>query len=211
MEMGPDGKIYLLEYGSGWFTQNPDAGLSRIDYNAGNIAPKVTDLRIDKTSGVLPYTVKATVAAKDAEKESMTYIWDFGNGQKKETSTPDVSYTYNTPGDFKISVSVKDKEGAVTKSPEIVLYAGNEEPKVAIQLTGGNKSFYIPGKPINYAVSVRDNDTAKIDPANMFVSVDYVEGFDKAGSTMGHQQGSATVSGKKPYAFSGLQGLSQRK
>ncbi|HEY2349362.1 MAG TPA: PQQ-dependent sugar dehydrogenase [Puia sp.] len=34
MEAGPDGKIYLLEYGTAWFQRNPDAGLSRIDYNA---------------------------------------------------------------------------------------------------------------------------------------------------------------------------------
>jgi cytochrome c len=33
MEAGPDGKLYLLEYGTGWFQKNPDAGLSRIDYN----------------------------------------------------------------------------------------------------------------------------------------------------------------------------------
>jgi cytochrome c551/c552 len=37
MEVGPDGKIYLLEYGSGWFAKNPDAALSRIDYNAGEL------------------------------------------------------------------------------------------------------------------------------------------------------------------------------
>jgi cytochrome c len=34
MEMGPDGKIYVLEYGTGWFTQNADAALSRIDYDS---------------------------------------------------------------------------------------------------------------------------------------------------------------------------------
>ena len=33
MEAGPDGKLYLLEYGTGWFAKNPDAGLSRIDYS----------------------------------------------------------------------------------------------------------------------------------------------------------------------------------
>lgn len=33
MEMGPDGKLYILEYGTGWFHKNKDAGLSRIDYN----------------------------------------------------------------------------------------------------------------------------------------------------------------------------------
>jgi cytochrome c len=44
MEAGPDGKLYLLEYGTGWFQKNPDAGLSRIDYNpnATTIAAPVT-------------------------------------------------------------------------------------------------------------------------------------------------------------------------
>ena len=30
VELGPDGSLYILEYGIGWFKQNPDAGLSRI-------------------------------------------------------------------------------------------------------------------------------------------------------------------------------------
>lgn len=32
VELGPDGRLYVLEYGLGWFTKNPDAGLTRIDY-----------------------------------------------------------------------------------------------------------------------------------------------------------------------------------
>ena len=32
IELGPDGRFYVLEYGSGWFSKNPDAGLSRIDF-----------------------------------------------------------------------------------------------------------------------------------------------------------------------------------
>jgi glucose/arabinose dehydrogenase len=30
MELGPDGALYLLEYGTGWFRENPDAALSRL-------------------------------------------------------------------------------------------------------------------------------------------------------------------------------------
>ena len=30
MEMGPEGKIYLLEYGSGWFSKNPDAAIGLV-------------------------------------------------------------------------------------------------------------------------------------------------------------------------------------
>jgi glucose/arabinose dehydrogenase len=32
IEVGPDGRFYALEYGSGWFSKNADAGLVRIDY-----------------------------------------------------------------------------------------------------------------------------------------------------------------------------------
>src|SRR5690606_27882336 len=60
MEVGPDGRIYLLEYGSGWFSKNEDSGLARIDFNAGNRPPKILAFDVNKTSGVLPLTVKAT-------------------------------------------------------------------------------------------------------------------------------------------------------
>ena len=197
MEVGPDGKLYLLEYGNGWFTKNPDAGIARIDFNSGNRPPVVSNLKADKTSGKLPFAIKATVKATDLENDKITYLWNFGNGTIKETSVPEVAYTYTEAGDFKISVEVKDNKGAASKSDIVNVYAGNEAPQVTINLSGGNKSFYLPGIAQKYSVTVNDKtDTAKIDPANLFVSVDYLEGFDKAGAPMGHQQGQANISGK---------------
>jgi len=32
IELGPDGHLYILEYGLGWFSKNKDSGLFRIDY-----------------------------------------------------------------------------------------------------------------------------------------------------------------------------------
>jgi len=32
MAFGPDGALYLLEYGSGYYVENADAQLSRIEY-----------------------------------------------------------------------------------------------------------------------------------------------------------------------------------
>ncbi len=196
MEVGPDGKLYFLEYGTGWFTQNADAGLFRIDYNSGNRAPKVTAIHVNKTSGLLPFAVKATVDASDPEKDKLTYTWNFGDGKTKETVTPETEHEYTTTGDYNISVTVKDEKGDSTISNTAAVYAGNEEPIVGVRQTTGNRSFYLPGKPIGYAVDIKDNDTAQIDPVNLYVSVDYMEGFDKAGSAMGHQQGQALVSGR---------------
>jgi cytochrome c len=197
MEVGPDGKLYLLEYGTGWFTRNADAGLARIDYIAGNRAPVVKGISVNKTSGLLPFAVKATVDAKDPEKGQMSYTWDLGNGKTTVTTGPELDYTYTNAGDYTISVEVRDDQGATAKSEGVAVYAGNEEPVVSINLKSGNKSFYLPGTPVEYTVDVKDNDTAAIDPANLYVSVDYVEGFDKTAVPMGHQQGQASVSGKQ--------------
>jgi glucose/arabinose dehydrogenase/cytochrome c551/c552 len=197
MEVGPDGRLYLLEYGTGWFTQNPDAGLARIDYIKGNLPPIVSAVNVDKTSGLLPFAVKATTTARDPEKGKLTYTWDLGNGTKKETTEPSLDYTYTTAGDYTITVEVKDDQGGAAKSEGAAVYAGNEEPKLAIQLKGGNRSFYLPGVPVSYTVDVKDNDTAKIDPANLYVAVDYIQGYDKSGVPMGHHQGAAGVTGKQ--------------
>ncbi|HEV2353931.1 MAG TPA: PKD domain-containing protein, partial [Puia sp.] len=196
MEVGPDGKIYLLEYGTGWFTKNPDAGLARIDYIAGNRPPTVTGISVNRSSGVLPFTVRATAEATDPEKGKLTYEWDFGNGVKKQTTEPVVDYTYTTVGDYSISVVVRDDQGAAAKSNGVGIYAGNAEPVVSIALKGGNKSFYLPGVPVRYQVSVKDNDTATMDPANLFVSVNYQQGFDKTQVT-GNQLEQAAVSGRE--------------
>jgi cytochrome c len=197
MEVGPDGRLYLLEYGTGWFTKNADAGLARIDFNGGNRPPVITSIKVDKSSGILPFTIKATVEVTDPEKDKVSYTWDLGNGTTKETTTPEIDYTYTMAGDYKVSVEVKDSHDASAKSDTVSIYAGNETPQVAIDITGGNKSFYLPGMPLKYSVTVTDkNDTSAIDPANLFVSVDYIEGFDRAASPMGHQQGQAAIQGK---------------
>ncbi|MEO8711125.1 MAG: ThuA domain-containing protein, partial [Parafilimonas sp.] len=196
MEVGPDGRIYLLEYGTGWFQKNPDAGLARIDYVSGNRPPDITSIKVDKTTGVLPFTGTATVDARDPENDKMTYIWNLGNGTTKETSDPQLNFNYTTAGDYKLSVTVKDASGDSAKSEAVELYAGNETPVVSVQINNTNKSFYLPGKPVNYSVSVTDkDDTSKIDPASLFVSVDYVVGFDKSATKTASQLESGTIGG----------------
>ncbi len=197
MEVGPDGRIYLLEYGTGWFQKNPDAGLARIDYISGNRPPKIASVKVDKATGALPFNISATVNARDPENDKITYTWDLGNGTRKETSTPQLNYTYTSAGDYKLSVVAKDASGDSAKSEAVELYAGNETPVVQIDLKSSNKSFYMPGQPINYSVAVTDKgDTAKISPANLFVSVDYVVGFDKAATVNASQLESSPMTGK---------------
>ena len=193
MEAGPDGRLYILEYGSGWFSKNADAGLVRIDYVAGNRPPKVGEVVIDKSSGKLPYNFTAEVGATDPEGDALTYIWSVGD-KKIETKEPKLNYTIQTKGDYLVSVQVMDDGKASSNSKAVEIYAGNEQPKVDI-VVEGNQSFYFPGKPVNYKVNIKDEGDS-INMSNLYVSTDYIHGFDRAGQSMGHQVVSAVITGK---------------
>ena len=196
MEMGPDGRIYLLEYGSGWFTPNEDSALSYIEFNGGNRPPVIDHLIVDKTSGQLPLEVTASITARDREKDALSYLWDLGDGTTKETTEAQLSHTYDKAGDYSITVTVKDDKGEAAKSDPISVVAGNSRPEVTVELSGGNSSFFIAGVPIDYKVSVNDPDGEAIDASNIFVSVDYMEGMDEVNNSLGHQQVSAAMTGK---------------
>ena len=196
MEVGPNGKIYLLEYGSGWFSQNANSALGYIEYNGGNRPPVIDDLIVETTSGKTPLTISARVAAHDREADNVTYKWDFGNGETKETTEPTVSYAYVDAGAYNLNVTVSDDKGATAVSESTSIVSGNSRPEVSIELKGGTPAFYLPGQKIDYAVSVSDPDGATIDESNIFVSVDYLEGMDKVAMNLGHQQVSAAVTGK---------------
>ncbi|MBT9188408.1 ThuA domain-containing protein [Zobellia russellii] len=195
MEMGPNGRIYLLEYGSGWFTQNEDSGLSYIEYNGGNRPPIIDNMIVDHTSGKLPLTVNAKVEARDREDDAISYIWNLGNGETKETSEPEISHTFSTPGEYNISVEVKDAQGDAVKSKVVPIVAGNSRPEVAINLGDGSTTFE-KGVPVTYEVKATDADGDAIDPKNIYVSVDYLESFDEQSMSLGHQEVSAAVTGK---------------
>lgn len=194
MEMGPDGRLYVLEYGNGWFSKNPDAALVRIDYNGGNRPPKA-ELKVDKLTGGLPFKVKLEVDAKDPDGDAVTYLWNFGNGTKTETKEPFVEQTYTVAGEYPVFVDVTDNQGASVRSKMINLYAGNETPDVQINVAG-NSMFYFPGKQVQYNVTVKDKEDTAAVPANLYIKAMYMEGRDKAALPQGHQIVSGAIAGK---------------
>jgi cytochrome c len=199
MEAGPDGRLYEVEYGEGWFQKNPDAALYVINYNGGNIPPQVS-FQADTLAGALPLTVHLSAKGTyDPNGESLTYNWNLGAGNKTQTTAPETSVTFNQPGEYDLSVNVTDSKGSTTNSKVIKIYAGNSIPQVHINIAG-NQTFYFPNGPIPYAVKVFDkedgsSDNPGFDKSNVLVKVNYAAGLDKA-AIPGQQEAVTAMSGK---------------
>ncbi len=189
MEMGPDGKIYVLDYGKGWFTSNAETSLYTIEFNHKNLPPRPVELLADKTGGKPPFNVHFSLyGGNDPEGKALTYRWNFGYGNYKETKTPKIDYSFPVEGIFNVSVEVIDNQGLITKSNSIAINAGNDVPRVNIALTG-NSQFYFPEAPTSYSINIDDTEDGNVlDVKKLMVYSDYIDSPDKAALPQGHQQ-----------------------
>ena len=199
MQFAVDGSLYVLEYGNTWFAQNDDSRLSRITYNAGNRKPLAV-ASVQKKAGSAP--MKAEFSSKgtvDYDGDALKYEWTFGKGLPKST-VANPTFTYTKPGIYTAILKVTDSKGNASSS-RVEVKVGNEPPKVEVALAG-NKSFYWENKPVAYEVKVSDKEDGslanqKINPEDVTVTVDYLEGFDKTILAQGHQANLGVATGKR--------------
>jgi cytochrome c len=109
------------------------------------------------------------------------------------TKDPVLNYSLTQPGEYVVSVEVRDADKASSKSGQVTVVAGNAEPNVDISLHG-NRSFYFPGKPVGYEVKVTDEGD-KVDMKNLFISTDFLQGNEDLAAE-GHQHVPDAVLGK---------------
>ena len=193
MEFADNGDLYMLEYGSGWFAQNEDARLIRIEYNAGNRKPQI-QMAADKKGGAVPLAIRLSAeGTNDADGDKLRYTWEITseNGFRQTGKTPALSLTLTEPGVYKASLTVNDGKGG-TSAQSLEFVAGNEPPQVSWVLAQGNRTFYVPGEPIHYEVQVTDVEDgslgAGIAPERVAVSIDYFpEGYDQVQLARGHR------------------------
>jgi cytochrome c len=202
MEFADNGDLYMLEYGTGWFTQNDDARLIKIEYNKGNRNPSIA-LNVDKLGGAVPHNLKANaLGTKDPDSDPLKYTYTISskNGYKKKVKTQDLNLNLTKPGVYKVNLEVVDGKGGVaSRSMEVVV--GNTPPVLSLDMPGGNKSFYAANKMSKYDIKVEDAEDGSlgegIDPTKVVVNFDYLaEGFDKNVIAMGHRDADES----NPYA-----------
>lgn len=161
LQFGPDGALYVIEWGSGFGGNNADSGIYRIDYVQGNRAP-IAQFATDKTSGPAPLTVAFdSTGSRDPDGQPITLAWDFdGNGTTDSTEAKP-SHTYTTAGVFTARLTVTDSDGRTAVSNRTIT-AGNTAPTITVEapLDGG---FFDFGDTIRYKVTVTDPEDGTVD------------------------------------------------
>ncbi|MCA0363387.1 MAG: ThuA domain-containing protein [Bacteroidetes bacterium] len=203
MEFAANGDLYMLEYGTGWFTANDDARLIRIEYNGGNRKPQI-EMAANQPGGAIPFNLKlSSKGTQDADGDALAFSWRITskNGFSKIINTPEANLNLTKSGIYKVTLTVNDGKGG-TNSQSMEISAGNEPPMLSLQMPGSNKSFFVPDKPFAYDIKVSDKEDgelgAGIDPENVSVNIDYLsEGYDKNVIAMGHRSADETVAFSK--------------
>jgi len=177
LEFGPDGALYVLEYGDGYFQENPDAQLSRFDYigRDGNHSP-VPVAAASVTTGHAPLTVQFTsTGTADPDGDRLRYTWDFNADGRVDSRSPEATFTYPANGLYQATLRVCD-DGGRCAATSVRIVVGNAAPVVELIQPADGQTFTF-GDLVQFEVRVTDDQA--VDCAN--VTVDYILGHDEHG------------------------------
>ncbi|WP_341834510.1 PQQ-dependent sugar dehydrogenase [Chitinophaga pollutisoli] len=178
LRFADDGSIYMLEYGTNWFSRNMDARLVRITYAAGNRRP-VAAIAADKLAGPAPMTVRLSAGgSSDPDRnDALHYTWSI---EGKDYSDSAISHTFNNPGVHKVMLTVTDDHKAFDTA-SLYIKAGNTPPVVEIT-SDANTSFYWDNATFPYKVTVTDPEDGPVAPEKVTVGFSFIPyGRDMAG------------------------------
>ena len=182
MEFGPNGSLYVLNYGNGFFGRNqPGAELVRIDYigEGGNFSPTVT-VTADDVEGPAPHTVRFTSTVTDPEGRKLRYAWDFDGDGDIDSRQPNPTFTFAEEGVYRATLTVTDQGGRVVS--DYVEITVGQRPVVDLTITTDANGFQF-GDTVQFSVTATDDDPIDCNK----VQVTYILGHN----THGHPQTTA--------------------
>jgi cytochrome c len=190
MTFGPDGSLYMLEYGSVYGIDNEDARLVRIDYNSGNRAP-VAVISASDTLGTAPLKVSFDARKSyDLDKDSFTYEWKF-DGKTVASTSAKPTHTFARNGQYPVVLKVTDPSGA-SQTDTLHIRVGNTLPKVTLATTN-NSTFYFDNETLAYAVKVTDKEDKAIEPKRINVKLNFIPQLASQTALIGHQESTENV------------------
>jgi cytochrome c len=178
VEFGPQGALYTLEYGDGFFSENPDAQLARIDYIGpnGNHAPNV-QVSASPTRGLAPLTVSfSSAGTSDPDGDALQYEWYLDANDDVDSTAPNPTFTYRRDGVYQATLQVTDEHGR-SASSYVEITVGNQPAVVDLTTTPAPGQPFTFGQTVTFNVNV--SDEAATDCSR--VQVHYIVGHDQHG------------------------------
>jgi len=166
LTFGPDGALYLIEYGTTW-GKNDDAKIVRIDYLRGNRTPRI-QLSANQTAGKAPLVVDlSTQGTYDPDEgDQLIYEWSKVPGDGSILSTePNPTLTFADFGNHQVKLTVRDQKGGYSEA-SLSISVGNSAPQVNLQYPQDG-DFFEFGKPLAWKVEVSDQEDTEIDAARV--------------------------------------------
>ncbi|MFF9378057.1 PQQ-dependent sugar dehydrogenase [Streptomyces griseoluteus] len=184
MAFGPDGALYVLDYGTAWFGGDDNSALYRIE-NATDGHSPVARAAADKTSGQAALKVRfSSAGTTDQDGDTLTHHWDFGDGTSSTAANP--THTYRQNGTYTATLTAKDPSGR-TGSAAVRVVVGNTAPTVTLRLPQDGQLFSF-GDAVPFTVRVTDpEDGQNIDCSK--VTVHFILGHDTHGHPLTSAKG----------------------
>ena len=168
-DFGPDGALYVVDWGSGFGGNNDSSGVYRVNYVKGDPAP-VAQATADVTDGVAPLTVQfSSEGTRHPAGEPITLQWTFGDGSEPSTEA-NPTHTYTENGRYTAQLVATDPSGQ-TGVANVTIVVGNVAPEVTITFPE-NGGFFEWGDQVRYDIDVNDPDgNVSCEDVSLFTSL----------------------------------------
>ena len=156
LEIGPGGDLFYVDLlGS----------VIRVQYSAAaNQAPTAV-AKANLTSGDAPLTVNFDgTASNDPDGEPLSYAWDLdGDGDYDDSGAAHPAWTYESPGEYAVSLKVTDALGA-SDTDSVTIGVGR--PTITISAPTSTTTWAV-GSTIQFSGSASDNLGDPIAPSGL--------------------------------------------
>jgi cytochrome c len=206
MAFGPDGALYVAEYGSNWFSANVDSYLSRIEYYSGDNPPPVAIASAEKSAGAAPLvtTLDASQSFDRGDASApLKYLWqrmDRGKAGEIIGEQQRQPVTLEQTGEQFVQLTATDT-GGQSSTTSLRFTVGNERPAVKIT-TPNNRSFYWQDQPFGYDIAVTDKEdgstaTGEITTREVAVRFGYVAAGDDVEQVLATETVNPVLAGRE--------------
>ncbi len=135
LAVGRDGALYVLEFGTAYFGNNPDAQITRIEHSADGKLSPVAQASTSAAAGTAPLAVSFSSAGSRApgrDDAIAAYEWDLDGDGEVDSREANPSFTYEENGLYRASLTVVGSSQQRSFPSSVDIVVGNTAPQVAI-------------------------------------------------------------------------------